>query len=421
MPTAAERLAEIHELQAQLEDARKKAQNVGRPDFLMALCAHAVHSGGREYQEDRAVVVEDLNALIPSTTTGVSRSTRRAYYAIYDGHGGHLCSEYLSTHLHLLVAEHPYVGTDPKRALAECWDTVEEDFLAHCRERHLSVSPKKRARTDIRTFLPDGSTAVVCLLVDDELIVCNCGDSLAYVGFVGGAARSRKARKARQKSEKKRRRRKNNACDVKLSTAEAYLVEASATPESAPLRLLCDVHDPDSTEMERVVAAGCALTQAQRAIRRRPPMCCLWRRVRLSGKARVYPGGLNITRSFGDFYAKLPELGGLEGGIVHQFTTIHTYKIDATWGDLVLASDGVWNAFETEVVFEHLDSAKSQHSHGTDEAATLQLATAELVDRATRSEHWSSRGSTPDNASAIVVSFRPAAQGYDSAGLLSTK
>ena len=119
------------------------------------------------------------------------------------------------------------------RALAECWDTVEEDFLAHCRERHLSVSPKKRARTDIRTFLPDGSTAVVCLLVDDELIVCNCGDSLAYVGFVGGAARSRKARKARQKSEKKRRRRKNNACDVKLSTAEAYLVEASATPAIA--------------------------------------------------------------------------------------------------------------------------------------------------------------------------------------------
>ena len=36
-----------------------------------------------------------------------------SYFAIYDGHGGNLCADYLKDKLHILIINHPAFPKDP--------------------------------------------------------------------------------------------------------------------------------------------------------------------------------------------------------------------------------------------------------------------------------------------------------------------
>lgn len=47
------------------------------------------------------------------------KETRRMYFAIFDGHGGHLCSDYLSNVFHRILANHPKLTLQPMQALQE--------------------------------------------------------------------------------------------------------------------------------------------------------------------------------------------------------------------------------------------------------------------------------------------------------------
>ncbi|CAM9289852.1 unnamed protein product, partial [Heterosigma akashiwo] len=69
--------------------------------------------GERAYQEDRLVHIEDFNPLIPASNKAVDRKIQRSFFAVYDGHGGAGCSTYLANSLHLDLARHPQIGTDP--------------------------------------------------------------------------------------------------------------------------------------------------------------------------------------------------------------------------------------------------------------------------------------------------------------------
>jgi serine/threonine protein phosphatase PrpC len=81
------------------------------------------------------------------------------YFAVFDGHGGHLASNYLSHHLHALVREYLLEGQEPKCALTNALATVEDRFKKNSRLAHKS-----------------GSCAVVCLISDKDCWVANVGD-----------------------------------------------------------------------------------------------------------------------------------------------------------------------------------------------------------------------------------------------------
>jgi serine/threonine protein phosphatase PrpC len=72
-------------------------------------------------------------------------------------------------------------------------------------------------------------------------------------------------------------------------------------------------------------------------------------------KKRVSPGGLLVTRAFGDFHAKLPQRGGRAGTVIPDHGAISTLSAAAMAGGyIVLASDGIWDGLEASAVLDHI-------------------------------------------------------------------
>eukprot|EP01095_Lingulamoeba_sp_RSL-Kostka_P013487 TRINITY_DN560_c0_g3_i1.p1 TRINITY_DN560_c0_g3~~TRINITY_DN560_c0_g3_i1.p1 ORF type:complete len:355 (+),score=130.39 TRINITY_DN560_c0_g3_i1:129-1067(+) len=119
--------------------------------------------GKRESMEDAFYINLDLK---PSESED-DRSV--AFFGVYDGHGGSFCSKYISENLHKHIIEHEKIFEDPLEAMKYGVLKTEEDFIEHAQENQLS----------------DGSTIVMCIIIENELYVANVGDSELIVSHRG--------------------------------------------------------------------------------------------------------------------------------------------------------------------------------------------------------------------------------------------
>lgn len=365
-----------------------------------------VSIGGRKYLEDFLAVIKNLNDFIPDVQDDLTRS----FFAVFDGHGGGAVSQYLSKQFHLELARHPKIITEPVLALEDVWRQMDEKCFGECRRIQFSKDSLE---------VTDGSTATVCLIIGTDLYVCNCGDSSA-AGF----------------------------------------------QENGQFVSLTDVHGTETeSEIARCIAAGGNLKPQYQWVPMAFPFCFLKRRV-VVGKKRLFPGGLLVTRAFGDFYAKRHELGGNPNVLICDHGPIrHVDLLTAPLKYLVLASDGLWDGLTEVEVFntispppvnQHTGSLFPGRTHSgevsvrsntsrfqfskrivpavTNEvmvapagpSSTLNsqrlinivgrlnhlnesaVATAEkLCEAAMKSPYWITTGSPPDNTSCIFVEFRP--------------
>ncbi|AAZ10802.1 protein phosphatase 2C, putative [Trypanosoma equiperdum] len=83
------------------------------------------------------------------------------FFAVYDGHGGTQCAEFLRDNLHTFIFGQPEIETDPERATRAGIAEAENAFLTKCADEKIE----------------SGSTCAVALVVDDTLIAGNVGDS----------------------------------------------------------------------------------------------------------------------------------------------------------------------------------------------------------------------------------------------------
>ncbi|KAK7198772.1 protein phosphatase 2C-like protein [Novymonas esmeraldas] len=87
------------------------------------------------------------------------------FFAVYDGHGGTQCAEYLRDHLHSLILGHPEIKTNPEKAIVDGIVEADRAFLA-----------RSEAETN-----ESGSVCAVALILDDKLVVGNVGDTEAVL------------------------------------------------------------------------------------------------------------------------------------------------------------------------------------------------------------------------------------------------
>lgn len=87
--------------------------------------------------------------------------SRRAFFAVYDGHGGHVCAEYCKRHLHHNLSQDPKFGVEEKDALFNCIMTTEENFYNAAKGFNLRSS--------------SGTCAIIAYFVEDTLYVGNVG------------------------------------------------------------------------------------------------------------------------------------------------------------------------------------------------------------------------------------------------------
>jgi protein phosphatase 2C family protein 2/3 len=91
---------------------------LGRVDFLY-----------RNYNEDRVSII--LNVAKPLYYTG-EYWPKISIFAIYDGHGGHQCADYLRDHLHEFVIKDPAFPYYPLMAIKKGFENAETAFLTNC-------------------------------------------------------------------------------------------------------------------------------------------------------------------------------------------------------------------------------------------------------------------------------------------------
>ncbi|XP_062999806.1 protein phosphatase 1F [Elgaria multicarinata webbii] len=121
----------------------------------LQISTHATRNTRRK-MEDRHVSLPEFNQLF-----GMADGVDRAYFAVFDGHGGIDAANYAATHLHVNVAHHKEIQKNPGETLRESFQKTDEMFLSKAR----------------REKLRSGSTGVSALIVGNKLHIAWVGDS----------------------------------------------------------------------------------------------------------------------------------------------------------------------------------------------------------------------------------------------------
>ena len=151
-----------------------------------------------------------------------------------------------------------------------------------------------------------GSCAIVTLFVDDLCFTANVGDSRAVMSCAGG----------------------------KYTCSLSY-----------------DHKPNEKGEHSRIVQAGGKIYQTQSVTKvmdeNRPGVS---RDQLLYGPHRVFPGGLSVSRTFGDIEAKRTKYGG-NPKVVIAPPDIKCFKIEDNYDFIILGCDGIFDKLEnTHVV-----------------------------------------------------------------------
>lgn len=92
-----------------------------------------------------------------------------SFFAIYDGHGGSNCADFLKDHLHQIIITQECFPQDPRKALLDGCAIAEEKFL--------------RIADQGNRFDKSGSCAIIVLTVETECYIANVGDSRAVLSM----------------------------------------------------------------------------------------------------------------------------------------------------------------------------------------------------------------------------------------------
>jgi hypothetical protein len=115
-------------------------------------------------------------------------------------------------------------------------------------------------------------------------------------------------------------------------------------------------------------------------------------------KRRVNPGGLLVTRAFGDFHAKLIPRGGKPGTVIHDHGAIVKLSVQDLrangGGYLMLASDGVWDGLEVSDIQDMVQGGAGPSSGSASTTASQSPKNRAQVAPSGNNNNSSSAGTT---------------------------
>lgn len=109
-----------------------------------------------------------------------------SFFAVYDGHGGASCADFLRDNLHQFIVKQESFPADPVRAIKDGFREAEEFFLEIV-ENAAEEAMAEAGERNYEGFVDNsGSCAIVILIVDDICYSANVGDSRAIMSGKGG-------------------------------------------------------------------------------------------------------------------------------------------------------------------------------------------------------------------------------------------
>ena len=305
----------------------------------------------KDYNEDRVSV---CSLVKKPTSSKMKIWPKISYFAIFDGHGGEECSEYLEKNFLNCLVENSKFPYDIKLSIIETFKKIEEDFFkAYCKDT-----------IENSTF--SGSCALVGVVFDNKIYIGNIGDSRAIMSINGGT-------KIKQ---------------LTLDHKPDNIKEFERAIKNGSKIYLDDNDDPDRDESKIQFIKDKIELEKMKEVKVNSDEDKIF---------RVYPSDLAVMRTIGDIKAKRKEFGGIPGTIIN-IPEIFIYDINSNDDFIVLGCDGIFDDLSNEEVintvwmaYKHRTKEKNYDIHESTQEA------CDLVIRAALEKQ------TTDNLSCIVL------------------
>ena len=258
----------------------------------------------KDYNEDRVSVC----SLVKKPASSKMKTWPKiSYFAIFDGHGGEECSEFLKNNYLNYLVENPNFPFDIKLSMIETFQKIEETFFKlYCKEDNIEESDKS------------GSCALVLIIFDNKIYLANLGDSRAIMSMGGGT-------KVRQ-----------------LTTDQKpdNLKEFERAIKNGSKIYLDDNDDPDRDESKLEFITDKAELEKKRIEKDNSEEEKIF---------RVFPSDLAVMRTIGDIKAKKKEFGGNPGTIIN-IPDIIILDINSSDDFIVMGCDGIFDDLSNEEI-----------------------------------------------------------------------
>ena len=245
----------------------------------------------RNYNEDRVSIIINMNKI--SNYKNTKPWPKISYFAIFDGHAGNKCAEYLRENLLKLICSNKYFPDNIPEAIKFGFEKADEYFL----NNYAMINGQLKDNS--------GTCGLILLIVNNDVYIGNVGDSRCIGSFNKGK------------------------------------IQRDITRD----------HKPNTPyEKERIMANGGQIYQTKTNIKIEENF--ILRTKILLGPYRVFPGRLSVSRTIGDAEGKIPSIGGNPNVIICK---PDIYKFNILENDIdyfVLGCDGIFDQMSSEDVFK---------------------------------------------------------------------
>ena len=277
-----------------------------------------------------------------------------SYFAVFDGHGGEECSEFLEKNFLNYLVENANFPFDIKLSMIEACQKIEEGFF------------KEFCKDKIENSNFSGSCALIAVVFDNKIYIGNIGDSRAIMSICEGTKVKQLTMDHKPDNVKEFERALKNGSKIYLDDNDDIDRDESKIP-----------FIKDKTELEKMKAVKEKSTEEK--------------------IFRVYPSDLAVMRTIGDIKAKKKEYGGIPGTIIN-IPEIFIYDIHGNDDFIVLGCDGIFDDLSNEEV---INAAWMAYKHRAEEKNyDMHESTKEACDLVIR---VALEKQTTDNLSCIII------------------
>ena len=245
----------------------------------------------RNYNEDRVSII--INMTKPNNYKSSLPWPKISYFAIFDGHAGNRCAEYLRENLLKLICSNIYFPENIPEAIRYGFEKADEQFL----NNHAIINGQLKDNS--------GTCGLILLIINNDVYIGNVGDSRCIGSFNNGK------------------------------------IQRDITRD----------HKPNTPyEKERIIENGGQIYQTKTHIKVEENS--ILKNKILLGPYRVFPGRLSVSRTVGDAEGKIPILGGNPNVIICK---PDIYKFNIIENDIdffILGCDGIYDQLSSKDVFK---------------------------------------------------------------------
>ena len=268
----------------------------------------------RNYNDDRVKIMINMNR--PNNYKNKSQWPLISYFAIFDGHNGEHCAEFLRKNLLEYIYTNPNFPLNVEKAINEAFIKADQDYLLNCSDIYKN--------TNINGEIPvydicnnSGSCGLILLIVDTKLYIANVGDSRCLISCQDGKIHKDVTRDHKPEFPYEKQR-------IYSKGGTIYQNETVITEEVKSVK---NIKNNNSIKNKILL-----------------------------GPFRVNPGKLSVSRTIGDAKAKLEKYGGRPYVIIPEpdIYVFDFYKDNVDY--IIMGCDGIFDRIKSYEIFECVDT-----------------------------------------------------------------